>query len=154
MTLPDFIAILPKPVWELSEGELDDALTRFTSVLPRCHEYRNRLISDVVANLPEDEYNRMNRAVLRMGATLLKVDDRGRADRFYRMPSMNMVRHCCVTSYQDIPRISQDPVFGHPDVRFVFADSVAEQLKQRIIFCLKLRTANILLLHTRGKRIR
>lgn len=139
VSLVDFTASLQKPLSELTKEELDAALDVFTSSLPRCEEYRTKLIEEVIEELSEAEYEKLKYEVKRKASPLLKLNDRGLLDPLTNLsPANKMVKKYLVSIYkadtEKKSRIENDKNFAPGGFRLNFMPSDTPNMKQRVIF--------------------
>lgn len=139
VALKDFTASLAKPLAEMSKEELDAALQAYTSSLPRCEEYKNRLIEDVIQELSDSDYEKLKIEVARKASPLLQLNDRGLLDPLTNLSPVNkMVKKYLVSIYKEDPekksRMEQDKNFAPGGFRLNFMPSDTPNMKQRVIF--------------------
>lgn len=114
----------------MSVPELNDALNAYAESLPRCSYYRDRLVYDVIEELPENAYHSLASAIL-MRVMPLVVLDRGWEY------NINIDEELIVSFYNPYPdrpsRMWTDPAFsGLRRLDFVQSDS--QYMRQRIVF--------------------
>lgn len=139
VTLKDFTASLAKPLAEMSKEDLDAALQAYTSSLPRCEEYKNRLIEDVIQELSDADYEKLKIEVARKASPLLQLNDRGLLDPLTNLSPVNkMVKKYLVSIYKEDPekksRMEQDKNFAPGGFKLNFMPSDTPNMKQRVIF--------------------
>ena len=139
VVLTEFTATLSKPIVEMTKEELDAALDAYTLNLPRCEEYRTRLIEDVIQNLSDSDYEALKKEVARKVSPLLKLNDRGLRDPLTnRSPSDKIVREYCAVIYKEDlykkSRMEMDHSFFSGGFSLLFRPSEVPYLKQRMIF--------------------
>ena len=139
VVLTNFTATLSKPIVEMTKEEIGAALDAYTLSLPRCEEYRTRLIEDVIQNLSEVEYEKLKREVARKASPLLKLNDRGLLDPLTNLsPANKMVKKYLVAIYKADPekksRMEMDEHFAPGGFRLNFMPSDTPNMKQRVIF--------------------
>lgn len=118
----------------MSVPELNDALNAYAESLPRCSYYRNRLIYDVIEELPDDAYRSITSEIM-MRVRPLVVLDRG-WDYNINI-NIDIDEKLIVSFYNPYPdrpsRMWTDPAFsGLRRLDFVQSDS--QYMRQRIVF--------------------
>ena len=112
----------------MSVPELNDALNAYAESLPRCSYYRDRLVYDVIEELPENAYHSLTSAILMRVMPLVQLDCCWSYNDFDETHLVSFYN-----PYPDRPsRMWTDPAFnGLRRLDFVQSDS--QYLKQRII---------------------
>lgn len=133
--LTSFTAKLKKPLAEMSKDEIAVALESFASALPRCEEYKSRLIEDVIENLSEADYNKLKQEVARKVSPLLEFKSLpfGCPSPCDRMQMTYFVSIYKADIYKR-SRMENDHhfMFGNFNVNFIPSDT--PNMKQRIVF--------------------
>ncbi len=87
----DFLETLDKSLLkEPCEVKLGDCIERFCKGLPGAQAYREKLIMDVIDELPEDEYEKLKKMILRGTGSMLRLEDKGLL--------LSCTGNCCPTS--------------------------------------------------------
>lgn len=139
VSLPNFTATLAKPLAELTKEELVAALDAYAAALPRCEEYRTKLIEDVIQELSDADYEKLKHEVARKASPLLKLNDRGLLDPLTNLsPANKMVKKYLVSIYKENPekksRMENDKNFAPGGFKLNFMPSDTPNMKQRVIF--------------------
>lgn len=78
IVVSDFIRLLGKSLLTVDvSNELNDKIKEFASGLPQTNAYRNKLLTDVIDNLPNDEYEKLKIEIQKKSARWLRIDGRG-----------------------------------------------------------------------------
>lgn len=137
--LTDFLKGLGKSIAQMSKEEIEAAMEAYADTLPRCIEYRTKLIEDVIQGLSQQEYDKLKLEVDRKASPLLKLNDRGLLDPLTNLsPSNKMVKKYLVSIYKEDKekksRIELDRNFAPGGFTLGFAPSDTPNMKQRILF--------------------
>ena len=139
IVVADFIYSLGKSLTKIGiDTELNEKIKQYTESLPQAQNYREKLITEVIDNLPDDEYEYLKREIQVKSARRLRIDDRGlRVNSGKSVSVMNAVMTQWVVSrYKQhdcyFSRLENDGKFI-PDANnyLYFAN---EALRQRMIF--------------------
>ncbi|MDR0969457.1 MAG: hypothetical protein LBM67_02820 [Lentimicrobiaceae bacterium] len=146
VVISDYIASLGKSLYEVDlKKELDKTILSFVGKLKKADEYRNRLIVDVIANLNEEEYNRLKKEITEKSSRLLRLDDRGQTIKTQNnaLPTTKMMQNYLISIYPKKDdsgntvksRLEIDSAFdkknGVPS-EFIISDFAS--MKQRMMF--------------------
>ena len=113
----------------MSVPELNDALNAYAESLPRCSYYRNRLIYDVIEELPENAYHSLTSAILMRVMPLVQLDCCWSYNDFDETHLVSFYN-----PYPDRPsRMWTDPAFKGLR-RLCFVPSDSQYMRQRIVF--------------------
>lgn len=113
----------------MSVPELNDALNAYAESLPRCSYYRDRLVYDVIEELPENAYHSLMSAILMRVMPLVLLDCSWSCNDFDETHLVSFYN-----PYPDRPsRMWTDPAFKCIR-RLDFVPSDSQYMRQRIVF--------------------
>ena len=113
----------------MSVTELNDALNAYAESLPRCSYYRDRLVYDVIEELPENAYHSLTSAILMRVMPLVQLDCCWSYNDFDETHLVSFYN-----PYPDRPsRMWTDPAFKCIR-RLCFVPSDSQYMRQRIVF--------------------
>ena len=138
VSLSGLIVSLKKPLWDLDIAkELKPAIDAYVAGLPRAEEYKNILITDVIENLPKEQYNDLKDTIEAKSSRLLVINDRGQKSKTNQnaSPSSMLVQNFLVSLYRPNDtktRLEADREFMK-DYDKEFVTSSYDSMKQKII---------------------
>lgn len=134
--VPAFIGTLEGSLFDVNVDDLGQKILAYTSGLSKAEEYRNKLIMDVVDSLSEQDYNTLKEEITEKSSLLLNLDGRGQTIAGHpardKMVSSYMI--ACYGEDDVQSRFEQDPYFLQNVVSKEWAKSVANVMRQKIIF--------------------
>lgn len=141
LSISDYVKGLENGFLAVSDTEeLSKSILAYTMNLDRAKGYLNRLITDVVDNLPDEEYKKLKDQIDKKSARWLKVNDRGQVVNSTGMAVGDaVVKNWILTMYKPSAnyksRLHQDAGFmpNVTDKQFVYVDK--DSAKQKMIFC-------------------
>ena len=78
IVVSDFIRTLGKSLLTSDVlNDLSDSILEYTATLPQANDYRNRILTEVIDNLPQDEYDKLKVEIQKKSARWLRIDGRG-----------------------------------------------------------------------------
>lgn len=123
--------------------DLDNEILTYTGRLKQAVLYREKLIIDVIKDLPEEEYKRLKKEVTDKSSRLLKLNDRGQVSktRNNQLPTSMMVQNYLISLYGNSDtaegpvksRLEADGEFLR-DIKKEYIYSDFDSMKQKIIF--------------------
>lgn len=143
VVVADFIKKLGKSLLDVDVNiELNDRIMAYTSSLDKAKEYNDKLITDVIDQLSDEEYVKLKKEIGRKADRWLSIDDRGQAVlKTGNFVSDAISSNWLVTYYRAednasyMPRFEKDKSFL-PDVAGKdFLPIQKDIAKQRMIFC-------------------
>lgn len=137
----DFIRGLGKSILEVdTDKELNDKMLDYTFNLPQANEYKNKILTEVIDNLPDDEYKKLKSEIQKKSARWLKIDDRGQCvNTTGKSVGDAIAKNWVVSIYKQNEnyksRMESDKSFlqNVESKAFLYVDK--EIAKQRMIFC-------------------
>ena len=137
----DFVRKLPNTLLEINDiDELSSQLLSYASSLPKTNDYRNTIITEVIDNMTEAEYNKLKDEISRKSARWLKINDRGQCvNSTGKSVADAIAKNWVVSVYKQSPdyksRLHKDISFlqNVESKDFLYVDK--EVAKQRMIFC-------------------
>ena len=124
-------------------GGLDKAILDYTSGLSQAGQYRDKLIVDVINELPEESYKRLKKEIAEKSSRLLKLNDRGQISktRGNQLPTTMLVQNYLISLYNKTEadgarvktRLESDTEFLR-DIKKEYIISDFDSMKQKIIF--------------------
>ena len=84
IVVSDFIRTLGKSLSAVAIEDLGDNILKYTDGLPRANEYKNRILTEVIDNLPQNEYDKLKEEIELRCSSLLNVDNKGLRVNCYR----------------------------------------------------------------------
>lgn len=119
---------------------LDHSIIAYTSSLDKVKEYKNKVITEIIDALPDDEYKKLKSEIARKSARWLKINDRGQCVNTTGQSVADAIaKNWIVSIYEPYEnyrsRLHNDRAFLQ-DVEskdFLYVDK--ESAKQRMIFC-------------------
>lgn len=94
VSLADFMTRMSTLLHDLGPAELDDALGAYCSTLPRCDEYRSKLLIDVINGLSNEECKRIGAVIERKSECWLELDSRFMMNLLSKRPISDPVKTC------------------------------------------------------------
>ena len=95
----EFIASLSSPLMDIDIANLDDLILNYSRNLANAIEYKEKRILDVIANLPDEDYEKLKAEMYETSSLLLKVDGRGQA--IERVPVRDRMVNCFMIASYD-----------------------------------------------------
>ena len=77
IVVSDFIRTLGKSLSAVAIEDLGTNILKYTDGLPRANEYKNRILTEVIDNLPQNEYDKLKVEIQKKSARWLRIDGRG-----------------------------------------------------------------------------
>ncbi len=131
----EFIASLSSPLMDIDIANLDDLILNYSRNLANAIEYKEKRILDVIANLPDEDYEKLKAEMYEKSSLLLKVDGRGQA--IERVPVRDRMVNCfMIASYDNNgqrTRFEDDQYFLPQVVDKEFTKLNSEVMKQKLI---------------------
>ncbi len=129
-------------LYDIELSAIGAAIRTYTSGLKQAEIYRNKLIVDVIENLPEDDYKKLKKEITEKSSRLLKLNDRGQVSttRGNQLPTSMLVQNFLISVYDRSmlggsvkSRLESDVEFLR-DIKKEYIHSDFESMKQKIIF--------------------
>ena len=120
--------------------ELSKTLLDYTMSLKEAREYKEKLITDVVDNLSEEDYKKLKYEIVKKSARWLKINDRGQRINGWGLPVSDAIKKNYIVSVYEPhvdykSRLHKDTAFlqnvDQKDFWYVKKDVT----KQRMLFC-------------------
>lgn len=119
---------------------LSDNIMEYTLNLPQSVDYKNRILTEVIDNLPQAEYEKLKIEIQKKSARWLRIDGRGQCvNAGGKAVEDAIAKNWVVSVYKANPeyksRLDKDPNFlqNVESKDFLYVDK--EVAKQRMIFC-------------------
>lgn len=135
-----FVASLTKSLLDMYVYyELKPTIDDYVATLPKAVAYREVSITDVIEELPYDEYENIIKFISGRSSSLLRINDRDVASKCGLTPSQMMINHLFLSIYREnefdnTQRILQQglcTIERHCSINFTY--SPLESLKQKIL---------------------
>lgn len=143
VVMADFTRSLEAPLYEMELAEgLELAIEKFVKGLPQAQAYRDKLIVDVIKELPDEDYKRLKKEIAEKSSRLLKLEDRGQMSktRGNALPTTMLVQNYLISIYgkdeNGAPiksRLENDRDFLR-DIKKEYEASDFDMMRQKIIF--------------------
>lgn len=138
VVVADFINTLGGSLLNINVANLSAEILKYTSNLPRANEYKNKILTQVIDGLPQDEYETLKREIIAKSSRWLTIDDRGQCvNGSGKTVSNAIVKNMVVSVYEPSEgyksRLDKDVNFLNDDKQFLYIDK--DIAKQRMIFC-------------------
>ena len=141
IVVSDFIRTLGKSLSAVAIEDLGANILKYTDGLPRANEYKNRILTEVIDNLSQNEYDKLKVEIELRCSSLLNVDNKGLRVNYYRKyfvddaVSKNIVVSVYKPNKEYRSRLFNDPTFLQNVESKDFLYVNKEIAKQRMIFC-------------------
>jgi hypothetical protein len=138
----NFVATLGgQSLLDMDSYALREKMLAYTENLPQANAYKNILLSQVIDELSEDDYQKMKAWIERMATRWLRVDSRGEYVNFSQKSVEDAIIKNCFVSYliesdegSRIPcRLENDRDFARNGLMKQFIPIYSENNKQRMI---------------------
>lgn len=118
-------------------NELKPAIDVYVAELPRAKEYKNVIITDIIENLTQEQYDALKFEIATKSSRLLPIDDRGQTSktRENQCPTDLIIQNCLISLYRpnDVKtRFERDDNFMR-NLSKQFLSSTFDSMKQKII---------------------
>ncbi|MDR0939292.1 MAG: hypothetical protein LBN29_08075 [Mediterranea sp.] len=144
LVISDYIGSLGKSLLDMDlNTDLSHSILKFAGTLKGAQEYRDVLITDVIAKLSEEDYKRLKKQIAEKSSRLLRLENRGQVSktRGNSLPTTMMVQNYLISLYRGIDeagnpiksRLEGDGAFLK-DIEKEYIRSDFESMKQKIIF--------------------
>ena len=142
LVVSDFLRHVEKSLLAIDVmTELNEKLLDYTMHLPRADEYRNKILTDVIEDLPNEEYNKLKLEILRKSARWLRIDGRGQCvNQGGKSVEDAIAKNWIISIYKKDAttktRLERDKVFLQAaEGNDPFLTTTKDVDKQRMIFC-------------------
>lgn len=141
IVVADFIGSLGKSLTEIGiDTELNEKIKQYTESLPQAQNYREKIITEVVDNLPNGEYQKLKKEIEIKSARWLNVDSRGQRVNIGERKIVGdaIAKNWIVSMYSNDKkyknRLDNDVTFLQNVEKkdFLYDEAIA---KQKMIFC-------------------
>ena len=141
IVVADFIGSLGKSLTEIGiDTELNEKIKQYTESLPQAQNYREKIITEVVDNLPNGEYQKLKKEIEIKSARWLNVDSRGQRVNIGERKIVGdaIAKNWIVSMYSNDKkyknRLENDVTFlqNVEKKEFLYDEAIA---KQKMIFC-------------------
>ena len=140
VVVSDFISKLGASLIDINDSELEAKIEQYTQSLEPAEKYRTKLITDVIDNLPLEEYNKLKKEIDRKADRWLSVNNRGQKVTMSGTFVSEAISSSWLVTYYSKDkryktRFQSDKAFLPDVVGKEFLQIDKEAAKQRIIFC-------------------
>ena len=141
IVVADFIVSLGKSLTKVDiDTELNEKIKQYTESLPQAQNYRDKIITEVIDNLPDEEYQKLKKEIEIKSARWLSIDSRGQQVNGRRcFVEDAIVKNEIVLMYSNDKeyenRLQKDVTFlQNVEVKqFLYVDKAVA--KKKMIFC-------------------
>ena len=137
----DFIKTLGKSISTIDiSNELNEKILKYTASLPQANDYRNKILTEVIDNLPQAEYDKLKVEIQKKSARWLRIDGRGQCVNAGGKAVDDAIAKNWVVSiykpneeYKSRLHIDKNFLQNVESKDFLYVDK--EVAKQRMLFC-------------------
>lgn len=131
IVVADFIGSLGKSLTEIGiDTELNEKIKQYTASLPQAQNYRDKIITEVIDNLPDDEYQKLKKEIEIKSARWLSIDSRGQQVNGRRCFVEDAICESVICISPQPSRLDRDLPFAQEQYLVL-----KEDFKQEMTFC-------------------
>ncbi len=131
IVVADFIVSLGKSLTKVDiDTELNEKIKQYTESLPQAQNYRDKIITEVIDNLPDEEYQKLKKEIEIKSARWLSVDSRGQQVNYRRCFVEDAICESVICISPQPSRLDRDLPFAQEQYLVL-----KEDFKQEMTFC-------------------
>lgn len=131
IVVADFIVSLGKSLTKIDiDTELNEKIKQYAESLPQAQNYRDKIITEVIDNLPDEEYQKLKKEIEIKSARWLSVDSRGQQVNYRRCFVEDAIWESVICISPQPSRLDRDLPFAQEQYLVL-----KEDFKQEMTFC-------------------